>query len=74
MLKGTVWEESGGSDGKESSCNAGDPGSVPRLGRSPVDGKSCPLQVSGLENSEGPGGLQPWVHKDSDSTEQLTSA
>ena len=28
----------GGSDGKESACNAGDPGSVPGLGRSPGEG------------------------------------
>ena len=37
--------------GKESACNAGDPGSVPVLGRSPGEGKGYPLQYSGLENS-----------------------
>ena len=37
--------------GKESACNAGDLGSVPGLGRSPGEGKSHPLQYSGLENS-----------------------
>ena len=41
----------GGSDGKESSCNAGDLGSVPGLGGSPREGKDYPLQYSGLENS-----------------------
>ena len=41
----------GGSDGKESSCNAGDLGSIPGLGRSPGDGNGNPLQYSGLENS-----------------------
>ena len=41
-----------GSAGKESACNAGDPGSIPRLGRSPAEGKGCPLQYSGLENSK----------------------
>ena len=41
----------GGSAGKESACNAGDLGSVPGLGRSPGEGKSYPLQYSGLENS-----------------------
>ena len=41
----------GGSAGKESACNAGDLGSVPGLGRSPGEGKGCPLQYSGLENS-----------------------
>ena len=37
--------------GKESSCNAGDPGSIPGSGRSPGEGKGYPLQYSGLENS-----------------------
>ena len=37
--------------GKESTCNAGDPGSSPGLGRSPEEGKGYPLQYSGLENS-----------------------
>ena len=37
--------------GKESPCNAGDPGSIPGLGRSPREGKGYPLQCSGLENS-----------------------
>ena len=37
--------------GKESACNAGDPGSIPGLGRSPGEGKGDPLQYSGLENS-----------------------
>ena len=41
---------SGGSDGKESACNAGDPGSIPGLGRSPGEGKGNPLQYSCLEN------------------------
>ena len=46
----------GGSDGKESACNAGnlglgDLGSIPGLGRSPAKGKGYPLQYSGLENS-----------------------
>ena len=36
---------------KESACNAGDPGSIPGLGRSPGEGIGCPLQYSGLENS-----------------------
>ena len=41
----------GGSDSKESACNLGDLGSIPRLGRSPGEGKGYPLQYSGLENS-----------------------
>ena len=39
-----------GSTGKESSCNAGDLGSIPGLGRSPGEGKGYPLQYSSLEN------------------------
>ena len=41
----------GGSDGKEYTCNAGDLGSVPGLGRSSGEGNSYALQYSGLENS-----------------------
>ena len=36
----------GGSDGKESTCNAGDPSSIPGSGRSPGDGIGYPLQYS----------------------------
>ena len=39
-----------GSDGKESAGNAGDPGSVPGLGRSPGEGSASPLQSSSPEN------------------------
>ena len=42
-----------GSASKESTCNMGDLGSVPGLGRSPGEGKGYPLQYSGLENSMG---------------------
>ena len=37
--------------GKESTCNVGDLGSIPGLGRFPGEGKTYPLQYSGLENS-----------------------
>ena len=43
----------GGSDGKESVCNAGDLGLIPGLGRSPGGGHGNPLQYSCLENSLG---------------------
>ena len=36
----------GGSDGKESACNAGDLGSIPELGRSTEEGSGSPLQYS----------------------------
>ena len=41
----------GGSHGKESACSAGDPGSIPMLGRSPGEGNGYPLPYSCLENS-----------------------
>ena len=41
----------GGSDGKESTCNAADLGLMPGLGRSPGDKNGYPLQYSGFENS-----------------------
>ena len=40
----------GGSDGKESACNAGDPGSIPESGRCPGEGNGNWLQYSCLEN------------------------
>ena len=49
--------EKGGSDGKASACNAGDPGSIPGSGRSPGEGNGNPLQYSCLENSVDRGGL-----------------
>ena len=57
----------GGSNGKESACNAGDLGSVPGLGRSPGEGNGYPLQYSGLENSMDL--YSPWGRKESDTTE-----
>ena len=41
----------GGSDSKVSAYNAGDPGSIPGLGRSPGEGNGYPLQYSCLEDS-----------------------
>ena len=38
---------------KESTCNAGDLGLIPGLGRSPGEGNGYPLQYSGLEKSMG---------------------
>ena len=59
---------SGGSDGKESACNAGNPSLIPGLGRSPGEGNGYPLQYSCLENSMNRG---VWVHKALDMTKQL---
>ena len=65
-----------GSDSKESACNAGDPGLISRLGRSPGEGNSNPLQYSYLENPMDRGawwatGHSPRGCKDSGMTEQL---
>ena len=39
------WEGDSGSDGKESDCNAEDPGSIPGSGRSPVEGNGNPISI-----------------------------
>ena len=44
------WGFSGGSDNKESTCNVGDLGSIPGLGRSPGEGNGYPLEYPCLEN------------------------
>ena len=46
----SLWVFHGGSDGKESACNAGDPGLIPELGGSPGEGNGYLLQSSCLEN------------------------
>ena len=53
----------GGSDSKESACNAGDPGSIPGLGRSPGEGNDYPLQSSCLENPTDRGAWLATVHE-----------
>ena len=52
----------GGSDGKASAYNAGDPGSIPGLGRSPGERNGNPLQYSCLENPMEGGTWQATVH------------
>ena len=54
---------SSGSVSKESACIAGDPGSIPGLGRSPGEGNSDPLQYSCTGNPHGQRslvGYSPW--------------
>ena len=66
----------GGSDSKESTCNVGDPGSIPGLGRSPGGGNGNPLQYSCLENPHGQrslAGYSLWGHKELDTAEQLST-
>ena len=65
----------GGSDGKESTCNAEYLGSFTGLGRSPGGGHGNPLQYSCLENPHGQRSLavySPWGHEESDTTKQLS--
>jgi len=62
----------GGSDGKESTCKAGDLGSISGLGRSPGGGHGNPLQYSYLENLHGERslvGYSPWDPKELESAE-----
>ena len=51
ILFSEIWGILGGLDGKESSCIAGDPDSIPESGRFPGDGNGYPLQYSCQENS-----------------------
>ena len=64
--------ESGGSDGKEATCNAGDPGS----GRSPGEGNGYPLHYSCLENPKDRGAWRAIVHgvSESETTKRLSGA
>ena len=52
-----------GSHGKESACNAGDLGSIPRLGRSRGGGHGNQFQYSGLENPMDRGAWRATVHE-----------
>ena len=69
-----VLKVSGGSEGKESASNVGDPCSIPGSERSPGEGNGNPLvflpgESHGQRSLVGYG---PWGHKESDSTERLT--
>jgi len=61
------YELIGGSDGRESTCSAGDLGSILGLERYPGKGNSNPLQYSCLENTidreRSLVGYSPWVAK-----------
>ena len=52
----------GGSDGKESACNVGDPGLIPGSGRSPREGNGNWLQYSCMENPMDRGAWRATVH------------
>ena len=75
MIHILIYGFPGGSDGKESVCNAEDLGSIPGLGRSLGEENGNPFQYSCLENPCGQkswAGYSPWCHKESDTTERLT--
>ena len=60
------------SDSRESSCNVGDLGLIPGLGRSPGGGHGNPLHCSCQENPHGPrslAGYSSWGHNEPDMTE-----
>ena len=61
----------GGSEGKASACNAGDPGSISALGRSPGEGNGNPLQYSCPENPMDGGAWWATVYRvtESDTTD-----
>ena len=63
----------GSSAGEESACNAGDPSSIPGLGRSPREGIGYPLQYSDLENSMGRGAWWATVRVIEKSRTQLSN-
>ena len=62
-----------GSDGKESPCNAGDPGSIPGSGRCPGEGMAIHSSILlwRIPWTEQPG-YSPWGHKEMDTTRWLT--
>ena len=62
----------GGSEDKASACNAGDPASVPGLGRSPGEKNGNPLQYSCLENPMNRGAWWATVHRVAKSQIQLS--
>ena len=61
------------SAGGESACNAGDPGLIPGLGRSPGEGNGSPLQYSCLENPMDRGTCQATVYGIAKSRTQLSN-
>ena len=63
----------GGSGGKESACNAGDPGSIPGSGRSLGEGNGNPLQYSCMGNSMDRGAWWATVHRVAKSQTQLSN-
>ena len=69
-----IWVSLGGSNGKEYTSNAGDLGSIPRLGRAPGEGNGYSLQYSCLENPMDRGAWRATVHGVTKSWMQLSNS
>ena len=68
-----LWGFPGGSDGKESTCNEGDLGLIPALGRSPGGGHGNPPFLPGDSPwTQEPVGCRPWGCKESYMVERLS--
>ena len=65
----------GGSDSKESACNARNLGSIPGLGRSPGEGHATHSSIlpGEFHGQRSLGSYSPWGHKESDKTEQIST-
>ena len=63
---GSLLDFPGGSDSQVSACSAGDPGSIPGLGKSPGEGNGNPGKSHGQRSLVG---YSPWGHEESDTTE-----
>ena len=75
LILASVMGFPGGSDSKESTCNARDLGSIPGLSRSLGGGNGNPLQFLPGESHEWRSlvDYSPWGHKELDMTEQLST-
>ena len=67
-----LWGFPGGLDGKESSCNVGDPGLIPGLDDPLEKGKASHSVPGELHEQRSLAGYLPWDRKESDMTERLT--
>ena len=73
VIVALAWDFPTGSDSKASTCNEGDLGSIPGLGKFSGGGHGNPLQDSCLENPQGQRslvGYRPWGPRESDMSEQ----
>ena len=69
-----IWASPGGSDGKDSACNAGNPGSIPGLGRSLKKEMATHSSILAwkIPWQRSLAGYSPWDHKELDTPERLT--